>query len=185
MQLKSRRRRADASDYIRRRFLYDDNDDAAEKVAKSRSVKSQKRNSHETKFQNSPLALMAASSANYQKKRRKMNVASPPIHSGSPRSRRGRRPKVLSPPTDEYSEDNMSGYDMGSSDGEFSDEFGSKIPESYSHRRSRIEHDENSHLIKPMFRKVVKKEPYKTGDYRSDSHQVWDLSALASSALFD
>lgn len=176
-QLKSRRRRADTSGYIRRRFLYDEDDDnSKEKAAKSKTSKSQKRvSSHETKYRTSPLALMAASSANYQRKRKKNTDRSPsPVLSRSPRGRRGRRPKVFSPQLEGYSEDNMSNYDVeASEDEEFSEGIEGRIPESYSHRRPRVEYDENTQLIKPVFRRIQKRDSYRTeGAFSSESHQV-------------
>ncbi|VDO05734.1 unnamed protein product [Rodentolepis nana] len=178
-QMKSRRRRADTSDYIRRRFLYDDNEgeNSKEKSNKSKTSKSLKRvSSHETKYRTSPLALMAASSANYQRNRKKNTDRSPsPVRSRSPRGRRGRRPRVFSPDMGEYSEDNLSNYDVGASgDEEFSEGIEGRISESYSHRHSRVEYDENTQLIKPMFRRVQKRDSYRTEDFHSESHQNYE-----------
>ncbi|VDL61055.1 unnamed protein product [Hymenolepis diminuta] len=187
-QLKSRRRRADTSGYIRRRFLYDEDDDNfKEKAAKSKTSKSQKRvSSHETKYRTSPLALMAASSANYQRKRKKNTDRSPsPVLSRSPRGRRGRRPKVFSPQIEGYSEDNMSSYDVeASEDEEFSEGIEGRIPESYSHRRPRVEYDENTQLIKPVFRRIQKRDSYRTeGAFSSESHQ--DYESNIPDLIFD
>nr|CDS33984.1 expressed conserved protein [Hymenolepis microstoma] len=178
-QMKSRRRRADTSDYIRRRFLYDDNDanNSKEKSNKSKSSKSQKRvSSHETKYRTSPLALMAASSANYQRNRKKLADRSPsPVRSRSPRGRRGRRPRAFSPNMEEFSEDKLSNYDVeASEEEEFSEGIEGRIPESYSHRHSRVEYDENTQLIKPIFRRVHKRDSYRTGEFPSESHQNYE-----------
>ncbi|VDM16647.1 unnamed protein product [Hydatigera taeniaeformis] len=154
---KSRRRRLDANDYIRRRFLYDDSID---RLAKSKQANTHKRAlSRDMKFRNSPVALMAASSENLQKKRRKFHDRTLTSSSQSYRCRRGRRAKFLV--------SGLVGHDKpfgdtslldgdSSNDERFSIECGDQIDGTYSDRNAQIEHDENSHLLKPLFRKAHK-----------------------------
>ncbi|KAH9287145.1 hypothetical protein ECG_01470 [Echinococcus granulosus] len=170
---KSRRRRLDANDYIRRRFLYDDA--PIEKLATPKLANVHKRAvSHDVKFRNSPLALMAASSANLQKRRKRFHgkTLSP---ANQYRGRKGRRPKpiIAGLVGQDKSTENLSLSDGGSSaDEPISVECGNQIAESYADHGLEMEHDENSHLLKPLFRKIHKKNAYKHDvDSSSDALQ--------------
>lgn len=189
MHHKSRRRRADTSNYIRRRFLYDDdnnNEDTRERSSKSKVAKSQKRiPSQEVKYSTSPLALIAASTTNYQRKRRKNTERSPsPAHSRSPRGRRGRRPRVFSPHVEEYPDDHLPNCIIDPSEDELCEEIEGRLPGSYSHRRSRADYDENSQLIKPVFRRAQKRDSF-SPDHYPEEHQVnfFDLFNVISEAI--
>ncbi|BHF57266.1 hypothetical protein SprV_0100020700 [Sparganum proliferum] len=96
---KPRRRRLDAEDYIKRRFLYED--DTQPKRVRSKSSISKHASDVSSRFRNSgsTAALMAVSSANLMHKKRKKHAdkVSAPNKSHVPlRNRRGRKPKPRS-----------------------------------------------------------------------------------------
>uniref|UniRef100_A0A0V0J5H8 Uncharacterized protein n=2 Tax=Schistocephalus solidus TaxID=70667 RepID=A0A0V0J5H8_SCHSO len=95
---KPRRRRLDAEDYIKRRFLYED--DTQTKRVRNKSV-SKHASDVISRFRNSgsTAALMAVSSANLMHKKRKKNadrVSHPTKTPTQLRNRRGRKPKPRS-----------------------------------------------------------------------------------------
>ncbi|KAL5966652.1 hypothetical protein TSMEX_005617 [Taenia solium] len=184
---KSRRRRLDANDYIRRRFLYDN--DPMEKLSKPKQANVHRRAvSRDMKFRNSPLALMAASSANLQKKRKRFHDKVLPSSDQSYRCRRGRRPKLLISDlvVQDKSFDNSSLLDGDSSaDERISVECGNQMAGNYVDRNVQLEHDENSHLLKPLFRKTHKKNAYRhDGDSSSDALQSHPDYASSSPGFF-
>ncbi|VDK39009.1 unnamed protein product [Taenia asiatica] len=184
---KSRRRRLDANDYIRRRFLYDN--DPMEKLPKPKQANVHRRAvSRDMKFRNSPLALMAASSANLQKKRKRFHDKVLPSSDQSYRCRRGRRPKLLISDLvgQDKSFDNSSLLDGDSSaDERISVECGNQMVGNYADRNVQLEHDENSHLLKPLFRKTHKKNAYRhDGDSSSDALQSHPDYAPSSPGFF-
>ncbi|KAL5112974.1 hypothetical protein TcWFU_009647 [Taenia crassiceps] len=170
---KSRRRRLDANDYIRRRFLYDN--DSMEKHTKPKQANAQKRTvSRDIKFRNSPLALMAASSANLQKRRKRFHDKALPSNSQSYRCRRGRPKLLISGLVDQdksFGNSPLLDGDSSADEG-ISVECGNQVAGNFADRNVQLEPDENSHLLKPLFRKAHKKNSYRhDGDSSSDALQ--------------
>ncbi len=167
--IKPRRRRVDASDYIRRRFLYED--DASPKHSASKASHRQKRYSdHGSRARGSTAALMAASSANFlQRKRKRTRDDSlspstvPPI-----RSRRGRKPKPRAElaysrqhlPVDDYS--SVEEHDSATDEQTFSDDGVDHGLRGYTGRNNEMGREGSSgDFLKPLFRKASKRSSYK------------------------
>lgn len=147
-----------------------------EKLTKPKQANAHKRTaSRDMKFRNSPLALMAASSANLQRKRKRFHDKALPSNNQSYRCRRGRRPKLLISGLVDHDKSfsNSSLLDGDSSaDERISVECGNQIAGNYADRSVQLEHDENSHLLKPLFRKTHKRNACRHDGDSSDVLQV-------------
>ncbi|VDD83411.1 unnamed protein product [Mesocestoides corti] len=158
---KPRRRRVDSSDYIRRRFLYDD--DSSQKTSKGKSTKTLKRSaSYDLRFRSSTVALMAASSANLQRKRKRIHGKTT-LDPSFIHDRKGRRSKPLSPVLNDKLQlsDSHSSADEAESatDEQISPNDGVALATAnYPDRHVKMETGGDSHrLLKPLFRKLYKK----------------------------
>ncbi|VDN11214.1 unnamed protein product, partial [Dibothriocephalus latus] len=156
---KPRRRRLDAEDYIRRRFLYED--DTQPKRVRNKSSVSKIASDVSSRFRNSgsTAALMAVSSANLMHKKRKKHAdkVNHPIKSRVPlQSRRGRKPKPRS-------------YD-------------SRLSEADSMNRSGpvddFDNDTEGHTSDDA-RSPVPDYPYRPGDFRHYERSAGDTNPLA------
>lgn len=164
---KPKRRRVDASDYIKRRFLYEDELTQRRSLASNNPHRSIP---HVARSRISTASLVATSSAYFIQRKRKRRVKEdsysltdlPPI-----RSRRGRKPKqrdnyVFSPEhgsLGDYS--SAEEQDSAVDEQAYSDAAVERSPREYSKHDPELDRVQDSgDLLKPLFRKTPRRSSY-------------------------